>query len=131
MKRNNRFMIPVLLLAGVAVTTVGVFAANDIGPRAIHVREVAPPQGKAGDILKAYGDALTAERVLEVYLTNGFMDYKVEVLEQTEHWFTFRIPTSIPAGKYRVAVVGSDSPSVLEQPAFVKVIEAIGPITGE
>jgi hypothetical protein len=124
-------MIPVLLLAGVAGAVVVAFAAKDPGPQAIHVREVAPPQGKVGDVLKAHGDSLNAERVLEVYLTNDFMDYKVEVLEQTEHWFTFRIPRAIPAGKFRVAVVGNDSPMVLEQPAFVRVIEAIGPPTGE
>jgi len=130
MKRTNRFMIPVLLLTGVA-GALTVFAEKDPAPQAIHVREVAPPQGKAGDILKAYGDALNAERVLEVYLTNQFMDYRVEIMEQTDHWFTFRIPAGVPEGKFRIAVVGSDSPSVLEQPAFVKVIEAKGPPTGE
>ena len=99
MKRTNKFMIPVLLLTGVAGAVMTVYAAKDPGPQAIHVREVAPPQGKVGDILKAHGDALNAERVLEVYLTNDFMDYKVAVLEQTEHWFTFRIQAGITAGK--------------------------------
>jgi hypothetical protein len=126
MIRTNRLVIPVLLLAGVAV-----FAATDPGRPAVHVREVAPAQGKVGDVLKAHGDSLAAERVVEVYLTNGVMDYKVEVLEQTDHWFTFRIPTGIPAGRFRVAVITNDSPTVFEQPAFVKVIEALGPVTGD
>jgi len=59
------------------------------------------------------------------------MDYRVEIMDQTEHWFTFRIPAAVPEGKFRIAVVGSDSPAVLEQPAFVKVVEAKGPPTGE
>jgi hypothetical protein len=130
MRRTNKFAIPVLLLAGLAAVTVTALA-KDPAPQAIHVREVSPAEGKAGDVLTAYGDCLNAERVLEVYLTNGFTDYKVEVLEQTEHSFTFRIPAAVPAGRYRVAVVGNESPSVLEQPAFVKVIEAKGPPTGE
>src|SRR6266568_58409 len=99
MRRTNRFMIPVLLLSGVVAVAVSAYAAKDSGPKAIHVREVVPPEGKVGDILKAYGDALTADRVVEVYLSDDFMNYKVEVLEQTDHWFTFRIPAGIPAGK--------------------------------
>src|SRR5258707_1339369 len=123
-------MFPVFRRGGAAAFAV--FAAKDPAPQAIHVRQGAPPQGRVGDVLKAYGDSLTAERVLEVYLSNEYMDYKVEVLEQTEHWFMFRILTGIPAGKFRVAVVGSDSPSVLlQEPAFVTVIEARGPTTGE
>src|SRR5260370_41693135 len=105
--RSGKAMVPVLLLLGVAGAAVTAFAAKDPGPQAIHLREVAPQQGKVGDILKAYGDSLNAERVLEVYLTNGFMDYRVEVMEQTEHWFTFRIPAGITAGQFRVAVVAS------------------------
>ena len=131
MKRTTRFTIPVLLVAGLGVAALTMFAAKDPAPQAIHIREVTPAEGKAGDVLRAFGDSLGAERVLEVYLTNGFMDYKVEVMEQTDHVLTFRIPAGVPAGRFRVAVVGNESPSVLEQPAFVKVVEAKGPPTGE
>lgn len=134
MRRLREFVIPVLLLAGTAAATATVYAAKERPtrptPLAIHVREVTPPEGKAGDVLKAHGDSLNAERVLEVYLVNDFM-YKVEILEQTDHWFTFRIPVGVPAGKYRVGVVGNESPAVLEEPAFVRVIEVNVPITGE
>jgi len=116
-------MIPVLL-AGVAVA-VSPYAARDI-PKAIHVREVVPAEDKVGDIVKAYGDALSADRVVEVYLSDDFMNYRVEVLEQTDHWLTFSIPAGIPAGKFRVAVVGSESPVLLEEPVFVGVIEGQG-----
>jgi hypothetical protein len=121
-------MIPALVLIGAVAATVAVYAAGKAGnaePRAVHVREVTPYEAAPGDIVKASGDALDAESLMDVYLANENSEtYKVEVLKQTDHWFTFRILPGTPAGKYSIAVVAKDSEHLLLEPVRVKVIEA-------
>src|SRR4051812_16059049 len=104
MKRNRTILFPAAMLLVAAVQ----LAAMDPGvpvPRnlvvkeAIQVRDVLPGIAKSGDIVAAYGDNLTADRVLEVYLSDGKSDYKVEVLEQTGHMIRFRLVGWLPPGK--------------------------------
>jgi hypothetical protein len=129
MIRTHRLMLPaVLVFAAASATTL--LATRDLGPTAIHVREVTPPEAKVGDIVTAHGDCLNPARVLAVYLTTGTEDYKVEILDQTDHWIQFRVPAGVPVGKYRVAVIPTDAPTMLEQPAFLKVVEARRTPTG-
>ena len=117
---------------GIVLLTAAVSRAADNptkAPQAIHVREVAPPEGKAGDILTAFGDNLNATRVKELWLTDGKADFKLEILEQTDRTIRFRLPEWVPAGRLRIVVL-SDADMMLEQPAFVKVREFRGPTTG-
>ena len=125
MRRTRQAIITALLLTGVAAASAFVGVKIPL-PQVIRVFGVTPPEGEPGDILTAYGDALGADHVVEVYLVNDLKNYKVEVLEQADEWFNFRIPAGIPAGMFRVAVVGRESPIILEEPAVVRVIETKG-----
>ena len=122
-KRNS--LIPALVLMGAVAFTSAVYAAGNVEPRAVHVREVDRFEATPGDVVKASGDGLDADNLLEVYLANDAGEtFKVEVLKQTEHWFTFRIPAGAPVGKYSIAVIAKDSTDMLLEPVRVKVIEA-------
>jgi len=124
MRYKRNLLIPALVLAGAVAFTFAVYAAGNAEPRAVHVREVDRFQAAAGDIVKASGDGLDADNLLEVYLANDAGEtFKVEVLKQTEHWFTFVIPAGTPVGKYSIAVIAKDSRDMLLEPVRVKVVE--------
>jgi hypothetical protein len=123
------FISGVLLLAAASSATMRAYDNPGKLPQAIHLRDVTPPEGKAGDILTGYGDNLNTSRVKELWLTDGKTDYKVEVLEQTDHTIRFRLPDWVPAGRWRLMVL-SDEDVLLEQPSHVKVRESRGPTTG-
>jgi hypothetical protein len=99
------------------------------GQGAIHVTEVMPPEVAVGDIVRAYGENLNVERVVEVFLTNGKADFKVEVLDQTAMMIRFRVPADAPSGKLRVVVLSNEG-FLLEQPVFVRVVPGRRPSSG-
>jgi hypothetical protein len=130
MVRNRWIVISgVLVLAAASSATMRAYDNPGKLPQAIHLREVTPPEGKAGDILTGYGDNLNASRVKELWLTDGKTDYQVEILEQAGHTILFRLPDGVPVGRWRL-MLKSDEDLLLEQPAHVKVRESRGPTSG-
>ena len=130
MNRRHCILVPgVLLLAAFAGPRAQASDNDGKNHGAIHVREVAPADARAGAVLIAYGDNLNATRIKEVWLTDGKTDYKVEILEQDNNSIRFLVPATVPAGRWRIAVT-SDEDMILEQPAYVNVRAPLGPVTG-
>ena len=118
-----------LVLGALALAFTGarIYAGDDVQPtQSIHIREVKPAFGAAGDALVAFGHDLNTKSVKELWLTDGKKDYKVDILQQTENTIRFKIPATVPAGKFRLMVLDSFE-MLLEQPAFVDVREAVRP----
>jgi hypothetical protein len=59
-------------------------------------------------------------------LTNGDLDYRVEILEQNNVAVRLRVPLNIPAGQMRFGIVVTTRPELLEQPVFLKILPAAG-----
>jgi len=97
--------------------------------RAIVFREVAPFEARIGQTVTAKGENLGADRVKELYLTNGDVDIRVEVVEQNNAEIRFKMPDSTQPGKYRVAIVNEEG-VLLDQPVFVRVVDGIRPTGG-
>lgn len=130
MRRLYEVFVPLgLVLAAIAAMPLMAGKDPQAPSQAIHIREVAPFEAKAGDIAVASGDNLSAARVLALYLTDGKTDMKVEILEQTDTMIRFRIPAKVAPGKLRLAIQ-NEAQVMLDQPAFIKILVSPGPPTG-
>jgi hypothetical protein len=86
------------------------------------MRTVDPDTVKAGQVATVSGEYLDKSRVAEVYLTDGKVDVKVEILEQTAGSLKFRVPEKTGAGRYNLMVLLVDvEPKLIEEPARVIV----------
>ncbi len=83
---------------------------------------VTPDTGKAGTEFTAEGENLTKASVAELYLTDGKLDMKVVVVEQTATSIKFKAPANVKPGRFNLMVltVGA-SPKLLEQPVKVTI----------
>lgn len=92
-------------------------------PRMAWMTSVEPDSGKAGDILTVHGSRLDKENVAALYMTNGEVDIKVMILEQSADQIRFRIPPEANPGRFSLMVlVGKgDDQKLLEQPIRVTV----------
>jgi hypothetical protein len=72
------------------------------------------------------GAARDASHVKEIYLTDGERDYRMEILEQTNVAVRLRVPAKTPAGPMRFAIVVVSRLELLEQPALLKILAAVG-----
>lgn len=83
---------------------------------------VAPDTGKAGTEFTAEGENLTKDNVSEVYLTDGKIDLKVEVVNQTATAIKFKAPASAKPGRFNLMVLTTGaSPKLLEQPVKLTI----------
>ncbi len=83
---------------------------------------VEPTSGKAGDVLVVRGANLGADRVAAVYLTDGKLDFKVAVIEQTPTAIRFRIPPDAKPGRLALMVLTREaSPKLVEEPVKITV----------
>lgn len=88
------------------------------------VDSMEPKSGKPGTVLVVTGVSLNKEKVDEVYLTDHRFDIKVKVLEQTATTIKVRIPPFAKPGRHQLLfLTGGDTPTYLEQPAYVQVEE--------
>ena len=86
------------------------------------MRTVNPETVKAGDVATVSGEYLDKTRVSEVYLTDGNVDVKVEIVEQASSSLKFRVPGKTAAGRYNLMVLLVDEvPKLIEEPARLKV----------
>ena len=83
---------------------------------------VEPASGVSGDVLTVTGEKLDQNSVAEVYLTDGKIDVKVEITEQTGTSIKFRIPAEAKPGRFALMVLtrGKD-PRLIEEPVKVTV----------
>jgi len=83
---------------------------------------VDPDTGKAGDIITVTGEHLSKTDVVEVYLTDGKKDTKVQVSEQADASLKIKVPDKLAAGRYALMVLttGKD-PKFIEQPVKLNI----------
>jgi len=125
MTRIHRiFLVLVALLAAIPL---GQFARAALeGGNVTVLQGVMPTQARPGDIVTVTGFALGADRLKEIYLTDGVVDYRVEMLEQNNLAVRLQVPAKIPAGQWRFAIVVASRPEMLEQPVLLKVLPPVG-----
>src|SRR5258708_13808409 len=101
-------IVPLLALAAIAVY------AQQAMPR---MTNVEPDNGKAGDILTVSGEHLDKGEVVELYLTDGKKDTKVQMTEQSPTAIKFKVPDKAGAGRFALMVLtGAKEPKLIEQP---------------
>jgi uncharacterized protein YqfA (UPF0365 family) len=88
------------------------------------MRTASPEAVKAGATATVAGDYLDKSRVAEVYLTNGKVDAKVDVIEQARTELKFKVPEKIAVGRYNLMVLMvGEEPKLIEEPARLTVVE--------
>lgn len=88
------------------------------------LRAVNPESVKAGDLATVSGENLDKSRVSELYMTNGTVDVKVVIVEQTSAAIKFKVPEKVAPGRYNMMVLlVGDPPRLIEEPARVTVIQ--------
>ena len=88
------------------------------------MKTVEPGNGKSGAELTVSGEHLDAKFVKELYLTDGKIDIKVEMLQQTAEAIKFKIPAKVKPGRYSLMVLTADAaPELIEQPVRFTVEE--------
>lgn len=112
-------------------TFIFLFAVQPASPGAIDnrqplptpvMRTVNPETVKAGETATVSGEYLDKSRVAEVYLTDGKIDVKVEIVEQASGALKFRVPEKIAPGHYNLMVLLADEvPKLIEEPARLTV----------
>ena len=86
------------------------------------MHSVQPDSGKAGDVLAIEGENLGQQSVAAVYLTNGSVDIKVEIVNQTATAIRFRIPAEAKPGRFALMVLTKeDPPELVQQPVKIWV----------
>ena len=106
-------IVPLLALAAIAVY------AQQTMPR---MTNVEPENGKAGDILTVNGEHLDKSDVVELYLTDGKKDTKLQVTDQAATAIKFKIPAKCTPGRFALMVLtGGKDPKYIEQPVKVTI----------
>jgi hypothetical protein len=105
-----RYLVPILCLAAALWTAAPACAQS-------RLTGVDPLNGKSGDVVAAAGENIDKAKVVELYLTDGTKDFKVQILEQTDAQIKFKVPASVKAGRYALMIkTGGPEPKLLEQP---------------
>ena len=111
-------LVPIFILfSGVALR-----AADDKGDetRAL-IQTVNPADVHNGDTVVATGVNLGKKFVLDLYITDGKDDVKVEVVSQTNTEITFKVPADIK-GRYRLMIMtNAVVPQFIEQPCRIMI----------
>jgi len=106
-------------LAPLLVLAAGVLYSQTAMPR---MTGVDPDTGKAGDVITVSGEHLAKGEVVEVYLTDGKKDTKVQVSEQAAESLKIKIPDKMTTGRFALMVLtGGKEPKLIEQPVKVNV----------
>ena len=85
---------------------------------------VDPMNGKMGDVVIAAGENIDKAKVVELYLTDGTKDFKVQIVEQSGEQIKFKVPANIKAGRYALMIkTGGAEPKLLEQPVKFTIDE--------
>ncbi len=83
---------------------------------------VEPASGRPGDIMVARGANLGPENVTALYLTDGTIDIKVEMIEQTAVTVKFKIPAAVRPGRLALMVLTSGKEGrLIEEPVKITI----------
>ena len=86
------------------------------------MRSVQPDTGKVGDTLIVEGENLGPETVAGLYLTDGTVDIKVPIVEQTAVSIKFQIPVAAKPGRLGLMVLTKEKPRrLIEEPVKITV----------
>ena len=87
------------------------------------IRSAEPASGKPGDVLTVQGENLSQDDVAALYLTDGTIDIKVAILEQTSTSIRFRIPSQAKPGRFAPMVLTSRNKDqkLIEQPVKITI----------
>jgi hypothetical protein len=86
------------------------------------MRSVSPDAAKAGEVLTVSGEYLDKTRVKEIYLTDGKVEFKADILEQNPNELKFKVPANTKTGRMRLMVLTTGiQPQLLEQPVSVDI----------
>ena len=125
MTRIHRILLALVVL--LAAILLAQFAGAALRNSDVTVLQgVMPTVARPGDVVTVTGFAVGPDRLKEIYLTNGEVDYRVEVVEQNDLAVRLRVPAKIPAGQMRFAIVVVSRPELLEQPVWLKILPAVG-----
>jgi hypothetical protein len=124
MTRIHRIFLGSVLFLGAIPLVQFAGAALRIGDLTM-LQEVIPTEVRPGDVVTVTGFGLDKDHLKEIYLTNGELDYRDEILEQNNVAVRLRVPASIPAGQMRFAIVIATRPELLEQPVFLKILPTV------
>jgi hypothetical protein len=81
---------------------------------------VDPDTAKTGDTVNATCENADKSTGVEVYLTDGKVDTKVAVMEQSSDKIKFQVPRIKP-GRYHLAFLTANKASMIEQPVVLTV----------
>ena len=125
MTRIHRILLALVVL--LAAILLAQFAGAALRNSDVTVLQgVMPTVALPGDVVIVTGFALGPDRLKEIYLTNGEVDYRVEIVEQNDLAVRLRVPAKIPAGQMRFAIVVVSRPELLEQPVLLKILPTVG-----
>ena len=92
------------------------------------MQTVEPASGKSGDILTVTGANLGTDIVSALYLTDGKVDTKVEITQQSATEIKFKVPASRTGRLALMVLTKGAAPKLIEEPVKV-VIETAAPPT--
>lgn len=114
MKASSVFLLVVLILVAVSLPAQVAIPS---------IKSVDPMSGKVGDTVKATGENLSKESVVQVFLTDGKNDIPCEIMDQTATTVAFKIPAKATPMRYSVAVLTpGKEPKFIEQPVRYEVV---------
>lgn len=109
---------PWLLAFLLALAFPGLLESQSTMPQ---MQSVEPVSVQTGDMVTATGIHLDKDSVAALYLTDGKVDTKVEITEQTATTIKFKIPSAAKAGRLALMVLTKGKePKLIEEP--VKVV---------
>ena len=110
------YITPALVVLLIFVTILG---AQAVFPR---MTAVEPATTKAGAEASVAGENLDKGNVTDVFLTDGQVDVKLQILEQAATAIKFRVPASAKPGRFSLMVLTSSKPPrLIEQPVKLTV----------
>ena len=113
---RNSVMLAILLLA---LVTPALLHTQSTMPQ---MSVVEPGSGTNGQVLTVTGENLGRDLVAALYLTDGTLDLKVVITEQTATSIKFRIPAEAKAGRFALMVLTKGKePKLIEEPVKITV----------
>jgi hypothetical protein len=111
------FTLRVIAIASLLLYPVAVNAQNTM------ISSVDPLTAKVGDSVNAQGQGLAANKVDQMYLTNGTDDIRVEIVDQQDKVIKFKVPAGIKSGRWALMIHLKvvNGPTLIEQPVKLTV----------
>jgi len=121
MRLFNVLALMALLLFGTRLASAESIKEPQALPVPI-VQAVNPESAKPGDVVTVSGENLDKSRVTELYLTNGDVDLKVVIIDQSVKAIKFKVPEKATAGRYSLTVLlAGEDPKLLDEPVHLLV----------